>query len=88
MPEPLRVAQEMVRLLAPSGRIAILTSYESAVAPVRLATKPVADAIGVQMFDKETFMQLFTSAGLVDVQQETQRVLQYVTATKAPKLAR
>ena len=34
------------------------------------------------MFDKETFVELSTSAGLVDVQQEIQRALQYVTATK------
>jgi hypothetical protein len=82
MPEPLRVARDMVRVLAPAGRIAILTSCESSVAAVRFATTPVADAIGVRVFDKDTFVDLFASAGLVDVQQEIQRALQYVTATK------
>lgn len=85
MPEPLRVAAEMARVLAPGGRIAILTSCKSAVAPVRLATAPAARAVGLTMFDDHTFVDLFTSAGLADVEQDVQRVLQYVTATKPAK---
>lgn len=88
MPEPLRVAQEMVRVLAPSGRIAILTTSASGRAPDRYATSPVARAIGLRMFGNETFVELFSSAGLVDVQQETQRALQYVIATKPPNITR
>lgn len=88
MPEPLRVAQEMVRVLAPSGRIAILTSCTSSVAPIRYATAPAAAAIGLRVFPKDTFVDLFSSAGLVDVCQEIQRAVQYVTAAKAPNIAR
>ncbi len=88
MPEPLRVAREMVRVLAPSGCIAILTSCSSSVAPIRYATAPAAAAIGLRMFDKNTFINLFRSAGLVDIRQETQRSLQYVTATKPGNTAR
>ncbi len=88
MPEPLRIAAEMVRVLAPGGRIAILTSCESSVAAVRLVSSAVADAIGLTMFDEHTFVDLFDSAGLVDVRQDIQRVLQYVTATKPAKPAR
>ena len=87
MPEPLKVAAEMVRVLAPGGRIAILTSCRSDVAPVRLVTAPAAGAIGLTLFDEYTFVDLFTSAGLVDVQQNIKRVLQYVTATKPAKSA-
>ena len=88
MPEPLRIAADMVRVLAPGGRIAILTSCESNLAPVRLLTAPAARAIGLTMFDEHTFVDLFDSAGLVDVRQDIQRVLQYVTATKPAKSAR
>ena len=39
------------------------------------------------MFDKDTFVELFTSAGLVDVRQETQRsCIRHRNQT--PKLAR
>lgn len=88
MPEPLRVAQEMVRVLAPAGRVAILTSYRSGFAPARVVTAPAAAVVGLRMFDKDTFVDLFTSAGLVDVHQDTQRALQYVTATKPANAAR
>ena len=88
MPEPVRVAAEMARVLAPTGRLAILTTCESSVAPVRLVTAPVADAIGLTMFDEHTFVDLFDSAGLVDVHQDIQRFLQYVTATKPAKSTR
>jgi len=86
MPEPLRVAAEMVRVLAPGGRIAILTSCKSDVAPVRLVTTPAAGAVGLTMFDEHTFADLFATAGLVEVAQDIQRVMQYVTATKPVRL--
>ena len=37
MPEPFRVAHEMVRVLRPGGRVAILTSYAGQPPPVRQA---------------------------------------------------
>ncbi|HZQ33151.1 MAG TPA: methyltransferase domain-containing protein [Mycobacterium sp.] len=88
MPEPLRVAQEMVRVLAPSGRIAILTSCQSGFAPARLVTTPAAAVVGLRMFDHDTFVDMFASAGLIDIHQDIQRAMQYVTATKPPNPAR
>ncbi|BDB44742.1 MULTISPECIES: class I SAM-dependent methyltransferase [Mycobacterium] len=82
IPEPFRVAQEMVRVLAPGGRIAILTSYYPAPQPLGFALSAGARLIGLTMFDSDAFVDLFTSAGLVDVEQQTQRVLQFVTAAK------
>jgi hypothetical protein len=34
------------------------------------------------MFDRRTFVDLLSSAGLLDVEQQTQRVLQFITAGK------
>ncbi|HEY7053288.1 MAG TPA: methyltransferase domain-containing protein [Mycobacterium sp.] len=88
MPEPLRVAAEMVRVLAPAGRVAILTSCTSSVAPVRMALAPAAAVVGLRMFDRHTFVELFASAGLHDIRQEIQRALQYVTAAKPAEITR
>jgi len=41
-----------------------------------------AKVIGLRMFDRHAFVDLFTTSGLVDVEQQTQRTLQFVTAGK------
>jgi ubiquinone/menaquinone biosynthesis C-methylase UbiE len=82
MPEPFRVAGEMVRVLRPGGRIAILTSYARETAAIRSVLTAGARMIGLRMFDLNDFVDLFSSAGLVDVEQETQRALQFVAAGK------
>jgi len=82
MPEPYRVAREMVRVLAPGGRIAVLTSYAPDLFPIRTALAIGARLIGLTMFDRRAFVDLFSSAGLVDIEQKTQRSLQFVVAAK------
>ncbi len=82
MPEPFQVAREMVRVLRPGGRVAILTSYASRIPPVRYATKAGAGVIGLRLFDRDAFVDLFGKAGLVDIEQQIQRNLQFVTAAK------
>lgn len=82
MPEPFGVAREMVRVLRPGGRIAILTSYAGQLPPLRYAMAAGARVIGLRMFDRHAFVDLFASAGLINVQQQAQRALQFVTAGK------
>lgn len=82
IPEPFKVAHEMIRVLQPGGRIAILTSYAGQPPPLNLALNTTARLIGLTMFDRDAFVDLFTAAGLVDVEQQTQRALQFVTGTK------
>jgi ubiquinone/menaquinone biosynthesis C-methylase UbiE len=82
IPEPFRVAHEMIRVLRPGGRIAILTSYAGQPPPLNLAVNTTARLIGLTMFDKDAFVDLFTDAGLIEVEQQSQRALQFVTASK------
>ncbi len=82
MPEPFRAAREMVRVLRPGGRIAVLTSYAPEAAPIRYALSTGARVIGLRMFDRQAFVDLFSSAGLVDIEQQIQRALQFVAAGK------
>lgn len=41
-----------------------------------------ARVIGLTMFDRRAFVDLFSSAGLLDVEQQTQRALQFVAGAK------
>jgi ubiquinone/menaquinone biosynthesis C-methylase UbiE len=82
MPEPFQVAREMVRVLRPGGRVAILASYASRIPFLRYATEASAKVIGLRLFDRDAFVDLFSGSGLVDVEQQIQRNLQFVTAGK------
>jgi ubiquinone/menaquinone biosynthesis C-methylase UbiE len=82
MPEPFRVAGEMMRVLKPGGRIAILTSYAPDVAPLRDLMAASARSIGLTMFGRRDFVDLFASGGLVDIEQQRQRAVQFVAAAK------
>ncbi len=69
-------------MLRPGGRIAILTTLADEADPLRHVVTGGARLIGVRMFDRHAFVDLFTSAGLVDIEQQAQRVLQFVAAGK------
>ena len=88
--EPLGVLREMVRVLAPLGRIAVLTSYghESPLARRLLALG--ATVCGVHVFDRTTVPAFFAAAGLECIDQELHGLTQFVTAygpEQAPAVA-
>lgn len=81
IPDPLVAAREMVRVLAPGGRLAITTSYRPDNSFGEL-TRRAAGLSGLRMFGGQTFPDLFAAAGLVQIDQEVHRFLQYLTAVK------
>ncbi|MBF6099949.1 methyltransferase domain-containing protein [Nocardia cyriacigeorgica] len=81
IPDPLAAAREMIRVLAPGGRIAITTSHRDDSA-FGHATRIVGGWSGLRVFDTETFPSLFAEQGLVEIDQEIHRLLQYVSATR------
>ncbi|MBF6452862.1 class I SAM-dependent methyltransferase [Nocardia cyriacigeorgica] len=81
IPDPLAAAREMIRVLAPGGRIAITTSHRDDSA-FGHASRIVGGWSGLRVFDTETFPALFAEHGLVEIDQEIHRLLQYVSATR------
>lgn len=82
MPEPFTALDEMVRVLAPGGRIAIMTSYQGNVSALRPVVRASSSLIGLRVFGRDTIPNLFSNAGLIDIEQRLRRVVQYVNATK------
>ncbi|WP_245672146.1 class I SAM-dependent methyltransferase [Nocardia anaemiae] len=81
IPDPIAATREMIRVLAPGGRIAITTSHR-ADNPIGHASRVIGGWSGLRVFDDETFPRLFAEAGLIDIDQQVHRLLQYVSATR------
>jgi hypothetical protein len=45
-------------------------------------TEASAKSIGLRMFDRDAFVDLFSESGLVGIEQQIQRNFQFVTAGK------
>jgi ubiquinone/menaquinone biosynthesis C-methylase UbiE len=84
--EPLRLLHEMVRVLTPGGRIAVMTTYGRESVLARKALELGATMCGVRVFDRTTVPTFFAAAGLVDIEQQLRGVSQFVAARR-PKQA-
>ena len=82
IPEPMGVLREMVRVLAPFGRIAVLTSYGRESSLARRALALGATICGMQVFDRTTVPAFFEAAGLIDIDQQLRGVSQFVMACR------
>jgi SAM-dependent methyltransferase len=80
--EPVGVLREMVRVLAPQGRIAVLTSYGPESFLVRKALVLGATVCGVRVFDRTTVPAFFAAAGLIDIDQQLRGISQFITARR------
>ena len=82
VPEPIGVLREMVRVLAPCGRIVVLTSYGRESPLMRKGLALGATICGVRVFDRTTVPAFFAAAGLIDIDQQLRGISQFVTARR------
>ena len=81
IPDPYAAFDEMLRVLRPGGRIAVMTSRESPHAWFRPTQARVLEASGLRMFGTEEFTGRLRAAGFTEIRQEIHGVAQYVSAT-------
>jgi len=80
MDEPYHAIAEMVRVLRPGGRIALLASCKRGPAPVAAALTAASKPSGLRMFDRDELRERLILLGLADVRQEVHGMFQLVTA--------
>jgi len=80
--EPLRALAETVRVLAPGGRVALLSSCSRGPLPARLSNALVHGLSGVRVFDRDELTGALAGAGMTGIEQRVAGFAQFVSARK------
>ena len=77
-PEPYRALEEMRRVLAPRGRIALFTSSHGRTGPLRTLEKAIAAPAGIHMFGQDELVEALRERGFTDIRQRLSGLTQFV----------
>ena len=80
--EPMRAIEEIVRVLAPGGRVALLSSCNRGALSTSATNAVVHGLSGVRIFGREELTGALTRGGLVDVEQRIAGLAQFVSGRK------
>ncbi|OHT88907.1 class I SAM-dependent methyltransferase [Mycobacteroides saopaulense] len=83
VPEPFKVLDEMIRVLAPGGRIAVMTSCTRGPAALRSASVTLAARSGLHGFDRSDITSVLRDKGFQEIEQEIRGLSQFISATKS-----
>jgi SAM-dependent methyltransferase len=77
---PMRAVDEIARVLAPGGRVALLSSCNRGPLPAVITSPFVKSLTGVRVFGRDELTDALTARGLSDVQQRVSGLAQFVAA--------
>jgi len=80
--EPMRALDEIVRVLAPGGRLALLSSCNRGPLPAAVADAVVRPLSGVRIFARDELTGALRARGLSDIEQRVAGFAQFVSARK------
>jgi SAM-dependent methyltransferase len=79
---PMRAVDEIARVLAPGGRVALLSSCNRGPLPAAITSPIVKGLTGVRIFGREELTRALATRELIDVQQRVSGLAQFVAARK------
>jgi SAM-dependent methyltransferase len=82
--EPLRAVAEIARVLAPGGRVALLSSVGRGPLPAAAADAVVRPLTGVRIFGRDELTDALRGHGLVDVRRRISGLAQFVSGLRPP----
>jgi SAM-dependent methyltransferase len=80
--EPLQAVAEIARVLAPGGRVALLSSVNRGLVPVAVSDAVVRGLTGVRIFGRDELTDALAGHGLVEVRQRVAGFAQFVSARR------
>jgi ubiquinone/menaquinone biosynthesis C-methylase UbiE len=80
--QPLRAVAEIARVLAPGGRVGLLSSVARGPLPAGLSDAVVRPLTGVRMFGRDELTRELRAHGLVSVEQRVSGLAQFVSARR------
>jgi ubiquinone/menaquinone biosynthesis C-methylase UbiE len=80
--EPLKAIDEIVRVVAPGGRVALLSSVNRGLLPTAVANAVVRGFTGVRVFGREELTGALRDRGMANVEQRVSGLGQFVSATR------
>ena len=80
--EPMRALAEIVRVLAPGGRLALLSSCNRGPLPAATANAIVRRLSGVRVFGRDDLTRALSDDGLVEIERQVSGLAQFVSAHK------
>ncbi len=80
--EPMRALDEIVRVLAPGGRVALLSSCNRGPLPASATNAVVRSLSGVRIFARDELTRALRDRGLTGIEQRVVGLAQFVSARK------
>jgi SAM-dependent methyltransferase len=80
--EPMRALAEIVRVLAPGGRVALLSSCSRGFLPAGVASETVRRLSGVRIFGRDELTGALADGGLAGIEQRVAGLAQFVSARR------